>query len=78
MQARAALFDIFGDHLRRRGASAPVAVLVRLLAPLEVAAPAVRTAISRMVRQGWLTAAAHAMADAVEKDWADWRKHPIT
>ena len=58
MQARAALFDIFGDHLRRRGASAPVAVLVRLLAPLEVAAPAVRTAISRMVRQGWLTAAA--------------------
>jgi phenylacetic acid degradation operon negative regulatory protein len=27
---------------------------VRLLAPLEVAAPAVRTAVSRMVRQGWL------------------------
>jgi phenylacetic acid degradation operon negative regulatory protein len=31
-----------------------VAALVRLLAPLEVAAPAVRTAVSRMVRQGWL------------------------
>jgi phenylacetic acid degradation operon negative regulatory protein len=31
-----------------------VAALVRLLAPLEIAAPAVRTAISRMVRQGWL------------------------
>ncbi len=54
MQARSALFDLFGDHLRPRGGSAPVAALVRLLAPLEVAAPAVRTAVSRMVRQGWL------------------------
>jgi phenylacetic acid degradation operon negative regulatory protein len=31
-----------------------VAALVRLLAPLDIAPPAVRTAISRMVRQGWL------------------------
>jgi phenylacetic acid degradation operon negative regulatory protein len=31
-----------------------VAALVRLLSPLGIAAPAVRTAISRMVRQGWL------------------------
>lgn len=31
-----------------------MAALVRLLAPLGIAAPAVRTAISRMVRQGWL------------------------
>ena len=31
-----------------------MAALVRLLAPLGVAAPAVRTAVSRMVRQGWL------------------------
>jgi phenylacetic acid degradation operon negative regulatory protein len=35
---------------------APIAALVRLLAPLDIAAPAVRTAVSRMVRQGWLTA----------------------
>lgn len=55
MRARAALFDVYGDHLRSRGAAAPVAALVRLLAPLGVASPAVRTAISRMVRQGWLT-----------------------
>ncbi|WP_117214466.1 PaaX family transcriptional regulator [Allorhizocola rhizosphaerae] len=55
MQARSALFDVYGDHLRRRGGEAPVAALIRLLAPLGVAAPAVRTAISRMVRQGWLT-----------------------
>lgn len=32
-----------------------MAALVRILAPLGIAAPAVRTAISRMVRQGWLT-----------------------
>ncbi len=54
MQARSALFDLYGDHLRPRGGRAPVASLVRLLAPLGIAAPAVRTAVSRMVRQGWL------------------------
>jgi phenylacetic acid degradation operon negative regulatory protein len=54
MEARSALFDLYGDHLRPRGGRAPVAALVRLLAPLGIAAPAVRTAVSRMVRQGWL------------------------
>ncbi|MGH3648421.1 MAG: PaaX family transcriptional regulator [Micromonosporaceae bacterium] len=54
MQARSALFDLYGDYLRPRGGYSPVAALVRLLAPLEISAPAVRTAVSRMVRQGWL------------------------
>lgn len=54
VHARSALFDLYGDHLRTRGDQAPVAVLVRLLAPLGVTGPAVRTSISRMVRQGWL------------------------
>jgi phenylacetic acid degradation operon negative regulatory protein len=54
MHARSALFDLYGDHLRSRGGRAPVAALVRMLAALDVTAPAVRTAISRMVRQGWL------------------------
>ena len=54
VHARSALFDLFGDHLRSRGGRAPVAALVRVLAPLGVTGPAVRTAISRMVRQGWL------------------------
>jgi phenylacetic acid degradation operon negative regulatory protein len=54
MQARSALFDLYGDHLRHRGGAAPVAAVVRLLARLDISAPAVRTAVSRMVRQGWL------------------------
>jgi phenylacetic acid degradation operon negative regulatory protein len=54
VNARSALFDLYGDHLRVRGGRAPVAALVNMLAPLGVAAPAVRTAVSRMVRQGWL------------------------
>jgi phenylacetic acid degradation operon negative regulatory protein len=54
VNARSALFDLFGDHLRARGGEAPVAALVRLLGALDIAAPAVRTAISRMSRQGWL------------------------
>ena len=54
MHARSALFDVYGDHLRGRGSQAPVAGLVRLLDPVGIAAPAVRTAISRMVMQDWL------------------------
>jgi phenylacetic acid degradation operon negative regulatory protein len=54
VHARSALFDLYGDHLRTRGSQAPVSALVRLLAPLDIGAPAVRTAVSRMVRQGWL------------------------
>ena len=56
MDARSALFDLYGDHLRARGGQAPIAAMVKLLAPLGVQAPAVRTAVSRMVRQGWLVA----------------------
>src|SRR3954451_22051206 len=54
MHARSALFDVYGDHLRTRGDQAPIASLVRLLAPVGIGAPAVRTAVSRMVTQGWL------------------------
>jgi len=54
MQARSALFDVYGDHLRARDNQAPVAALVRLLAPIGIRPPAVRTAISRMVTEGWL------------------------
>lgn len=54
MHARSALFDVYGDHLRGHGSQAPVAGLVRLLGPVGIAAPAVRTAISRMVSEGWL------------------------
>jgi phenylacetic acid degradation operon negative regulatory protein len=60
VDARSALFDLYGDHLRARTdhfrGQAPIAAVVRMLAPLGVQAPAVRTAVSRMVRQGWLTA----------------------
>ena len=54
MRARSALFDVYGDHLRSRGDQAPVSALIRLLEPVGIAEPAVRTAISRMSAQGWL------------------------
>ena len=54
MHARSALFDLYGDHLRARGDEAPVAALVRVLAAVGIAGPAVRTAVSRMTVQGWL------------------------
>jgi phenylacetic acid degradation operon negative regulatory protein len=54
VNARSALFDLYGDHLVGRGRRASVAALVRCLGALDIAPPAVRTAISRMVRQDWL------------------------
>jgi phenylacetic acid degradation operon negative regulatory protein len=56
VNARSALFDLYGDHLAGRGGRAPVAALVRCLGALDIAPPAVRTAVSRMVRQDWLIA----------------------
>jgi phenylacetic acid degradation operon negative regulatory protein len=81
MHARSALFDVYGDHLRSRGNQAPIASLVRLLAPVGIGAPAVRTAVSRMVSQGWLAPvtlpagpgyratdqAVHRLADAADR-----------
>src|SRR5947208_4537663 len=54
VRARSALFDVYGSYLRARGGSVAIAALVRLLEPLDFGAPAIRTAVSRMVRQGWL------------------------
>ncbi|OLF07224.1 PaaX family transcriptional regulator [Actinophytocola xinjiangensis] len=54
MRARSALFDVYGSYLRARGGEAAIAALVRLLEPLGFEAPAIRTAVSRMVRQDWL------------------------
>jgi phenylacetic acid degradation operon negative regulatory protein len=54
VNARSALFDLYGDHLSARGGQAPVAALVRALGALDIAPPAVRTAVSRLVRQDWL------------------------
>lgn len=56
MHARSAVFDLYGDHLAARGGWAPIASVVRLLAAVDVAAPAVRTAVSRLAREGWLDA----------------------
>ena len=55
MNARSALFDLYGDHLR--AARRPGAGRRRWSACWRRSAsprPAVRTAVSRMVRQGWL------------------------
>jgi phenylacetic acid degradation operon negative regulatory protein len=54
VHARSALFDLYGDHLLDRGGWAPISASVGLLGSLGISAPAVRTAVSRMVREGWL------------------------
>lgn len=54
MHARSAVVDLYGDHLSRRGWWAPVSTVVALAAAVAVRPPATRTAISRLVAQGWL------------------------
>jgi len=73
VDARSALFDLYGDHLRSRGSRAPIAALVRMLAPLGITAPAVRTAVSRMAGQGWLEAV-RLPGGARSRLFHEWRK----
>lgn len=56
MHARSAVVDLFGDHLPAHGWWAPVAGLVELAEATGVQPPATRTAVSRLVREGWLRA----------------------
>lgn len=54
MRARSAVFDLYGDHLASRAGWAPVAAVVALTSECGIAGPATRTAVHRMVTQGWL------------------------
>ncbi len=54
VHARSAVVDLYGDHLRERGWWAPVAGVVALASTCQVQPAAARTAVSRLVREGWL------------------------
>ncbi len=54
MRARSMLFTLFGDYVRHYGSTIWVGSLIALMAQLGFTAPAVRAAVSRMARQGWL------------------------
>ncbi|MCK0111066.1 hypothetical protein MWU75_02775 [Ornithinimicrobium sp. F0845] len=54
MRARSAVFDLYGDHLAPRGYWAPISGVITLLQACGIAAPATRTAVSRITSQGWL------------------------
>ena len=48
------LFTLFGDYVRHYGGTIWVGSLIALMGELEFTPAAVRTAVSRMARQGWL------------------------
>ncbi len=54
MRARSMLFTLFGDYIRHYGGTVWVGSLIALMAQFGFTAPAVRAAVSRMTRQGWL------------------------
>jgi phenylacetic acid degradation operon negative regulatory protein len=55
MRARSMLFTLFGDYVRHYGGTIWIGSLIALMAELGFSAQAVRAAVSRMGRQGWLT-----------------------
>ena len=54
MRARSMLFTLFGDYVRHYGWTIWIGSLIALMAELDFTASAVRAAVSRMSRQGWL------------------------
>ncbi len=56
MRARSLLVTVWGDTIRPLGGEIAMGSLIRLMAPLDLSSRAVRAAVSRMARQGWLQA----------------------
>lgn len=54
MRARSMMFTLFGDYVRHYGGTIWVGSLIALMTEVGFTAPAVRAAVSRMSRQGWL------------------------
>lgn len=52
--ARSLLVTVWGDTVRPRSGEIGAAALIRLMAPLGLSSRAVRAALSRMTRRGWL------------------------
>jgi len=50
------LFTLFGDYVRHYGGTIWIGSLIALMAEMGFRGSAVRAAVSRMMRQGWLTA----------------------
>jgi phenylacetic acid degradation operon negative regulatory protein len=54
MQARSLLFDLWGDYIQHVGGEVWASTLATFVAPFGVSEGALRQALSRMTRQGWL------------------------
>ena len=54
MRARSLLFTVYGDSVRPHGGEIGMRSLIRLMDPLGLSPRAVRAAVARIARQGWL------------------------
>ncbi|WP_400162532.1 phenylacetic acid degradation operon negative regulatory protein PaaX [Brevibacillus sp. TJ4] len=54
MKPQSMLFTIYGEYVRHYGSEIWIGSLTKLLGEFGLSEPAVRAAISRMLRQGWL------------------------
>ena len=56
MRARSLVFDLFGDYLRYRGGAVRLRSLTSLLNCFDVPEPTTRVVVTRLRKEGWLTA----------------------
>jgi phenylacetic acid degradation operon negative regulatory protein len=56
LRARSMLFTLYGDYAYPRGQGIRLSALVRLAAGLAIGEAAVRSAVARLARQGWIAA----------------------
>ncbi|MFI5610302.1 PaaX family transcriptional regulator C-terminal domain-containing protein [Amycolatopsis sp. NPDC051903] len=56
MKARSLVFDLFGDYLRYRGGEARLRGLISLLACFGIPEATARVAVTRLRKEGWLSA----------------------
>lgn len=54
MQARSLLFNLWGDYIQHVGGEVWTSTLARFTSPFGISEPALRQALSRLSRQGWL------------------------
>ena len=59
MQAGSLIISLFGDAIYPRGGAVWLGCLIQMLAPLDINERLIRTAIYRLVKEGWLVTQSH-------------------
>jgi phenylacetic acid degradation operon negative regulatory protein len=74
LKARSLLFDLWGDYIQHVGGAVWSSTLATLMAPFGVSESAMRQAVSRTVRQGWLQSRREGNRSCYSLTAAGWKR----